>query len=114
MRTATVLIFSALLIMPASALGKGGIEFQGYPDTADVGQKINFTVMAMQDPQGPTGEPKAVVGRHPLVTFRSDSGRVVRVRATTTDLNGIAYGFVRFPDKGPWSTELRVGDLYIG
>src|SRR3954452_22973637 len=100
MRTATVLTIAALLALPAAAQAKGGIEFQGYPDTKALGEKINFTVIAMQDPRGPTGEPKAIVGKQPLVTFRSKSGRVVRVRAGKTDLNGIAYGSVAFPDKG--------------
>ena len=99
--------------MPALAQAKGGIEFDTYPDTAKPGQKIDFTVMAMKDPQGPTGEPKPIVGKHPLVTFRSESGRVVRVRAGKTDLNGIAYGSVAFPDAGPWTTEMQAGDLRI-
>ncbi len=114
MRQATVLTIGLLLALPAAAQAKGGIEFQGYPDTAKTGEKIDFTVMAMKDPQGPTGGPTAIVGKHPLVTFRSKSGRIVRVRASRTDLNGIAYGSVAFPDKGPWSTEMRAGDLWIG
>src|SRR3954452_9460693 len=113
MRRATVLTISAVLALPAVALAKGGVEFDSYPDSADLGQQIHFTIMAMQDPRGPTGQPKAIVGKHPLVTFRSKSGAVIRVRGTKTDLNGIAYGSVAFTDHGPWSTEMRAGDLYI-
>src|SRR4051794_27447233 len=107
MRKATVLTISALLALPGTALAKGGIEFQVYPETVDVGQKVHFNVMAMQEPTGPTGEPKAIVGRHPLITFRSESGKVIRVRASQTDLNGFSDGSVTFTDRGPWTTEMR-------
>jgi hypothetical protein len=106
-----------LLALPAAAEAKGGVEFETYPDTAKPGQKINFTVMAMDElPPGGGGrtQPQAIVGRHALVTFRSQSGRVVRVRTGATDLNGIASGHVAFPDKGPWTTELHIGDLRLG
>src|SRR3954468_12122876 len=114
MRRATIFMTSLLLVLPADAQAKGGVEFETYPDTAKVGQKINFTVMAISEPRDPNGgEPKPVVGAHPLVTFRSDSGRVVRVRARKTDLNGIGYGSVVFPDAGPWTTEMRAGPLHV-
>ena len=113
-----IFIIIATLALPAVAHAKAGIEFDTYPDTAKPGEKINFTVMAI-DESPPSGggaiEPRPVSGRRALVTFRSDSGRVVRVRTGESDLNGIAHGSVRFPDKGPWSTALRIGDrIQIG
>src|SRR3954463_11492744 len=63
---------------------KPGVEFQTSPDTAKPGEKINFTVIAMREPPpggGGRTQPQAIVGRHPLVTFRSGSGRVVHVWA---------------------------------
>jgi hypothetical protein len=99
----------ALLAVPALAQAKVGVEFDKYPDTTKLGEKINVTVIVM--PEGPsTGRPSRFEGRHPLVTFRSRSGRVVRVRATAADLNGLAYGVAAFPDKGPWTTEMSVGN----
>jgi hypothetical protein len=111
MRRATVLIISVALAAPAGAAAKAGLEFEGYPDTAKPGEKINFTVMALDEPPSGGGrqQPRPIVGRQPLVTFRSKSGRVVRVRAGATNAEGIAHGQVAFPDKGPWTTELRVG-----
>src|SRR3954468_20735267 len=114
MRRATIFMTSLLLVLPADAQAKGGVEFETYPDTAKVGQKINFTVMAISEPSDPDGgQPKPIVGAHPLVTFRSKSGRVVRVRARKTDLNGIGYGSVVFPDAGPWTTEMRAGPVHV-
>lgn len=110
MKKIALTIAAALLALPALAHAKAGIEFDQYPDNAKVGEAIPFTVMAMNEPPSGGHAPRPVVGRHPLLTFRSDSGRVVRVRASATDLNGLAYGKVAFPDKGPWSTELRIGD----
>jgi hypothetical protein len=112
MRRATFLAIGALLMAPALAQAKAGVEFEKYPDTAKPGEKIDFTVIAMDEggPGGPGHAPKAIVGRHPLLTFESDSGRVVRVRASATDVNGIAHGSVAFPDQGPWTTALRIGD----
>jgi hypothetical protein len=108
MKKIAVTAVAALLAAPALALGKTGVEFDTYPETAKTGQTIKFTVMVF--PDGPSGSgPNRFQGRHPLVTFRSKSGRVVRVRASAADMNGIAYGRVAFPDHGPWTTELKVG-----
>jgi hypothetical protein len=110
MKTIALTLAAALLALPALAQAKTGVEFEGYPDTAKPGEKINFTVMVF--PDGPsTGAPSRFEGRHPLVTFRSKSGRTVRVRATAADLNGISHGQVAFPDKGPWTTEMKVGNV---
>src|SRR3954454_16269330 len=117
MKKIVLIAAAALLAAPALAHAKGGVEFDTYPDTAQTGEKIHFTVMAMSEPPGGNGptQPQPIVGRHPLVTFRSESGRIVRVRAVATNRNGISYGDVAFPDQGPWTTELRVGDeLQIG
>jgi hypothetical protein len=118
MRRATVIMIGALLMAPALAQAKAGLEFDTYPDTAQPGEKINFTVMAFREPPPggpPRAQPEPIAGRHPLVTFRSQSGRVVRVRVAATNTDGIAHGSVAFPDKGPWTTALKVGDeLQLG
>jgi len=107
----TALISAALaLALPGLAQAKTGVVFDKAPDRAVPGEKINFTVIAMREPPGPgPHEAHPVAGAHALVTFRSESGRVVRVRSTETDLNGIGYGSIRFPDKGPWTTEMTAG-----
>ena len=113
MRRATVIAIAIILAVPAAAQAKAGVEFQKYPETAAPGEKISFTVIAFREPPsgGNSGQPpQAIVGRRPLVTFRSASGRVVRIRVEKTNQDGIAYGEVAFPDKGPWSTALKVGD----
>jgi hypothetical protein len=114
MRRATLLIASVLLAVPAFAHAKAGVEFEQYPETTKVGKSINFTVMAFRDPPPSGGSGHPVVGAHPLVTFRSRSGSVIRVRAGATDLNGLGYGKVAFPDKGPWSTEMKIRGVHIG
>src|SRR4051794_25228875 len=115
MRRATVLITSLLLAaVPAVAHAKAGVEFQTNPDTAKPGQKISFTVMAVEEPPQSGGDLRPIVGAYPLVTFRSDSGQVVRVRAGRTDRNGLAQGSVALPAKGRWTTELHVGSLEMG
>jgi hypothetical protein len=120
MRRASLLVTSILLAVPAVVYAKAGVEFDTYPETSKVGNPISFTVMAFREPPGggrsgpSTGEPHPVVGAHPLVTFRSKSGAVIRVRASKTDLNGIGYGTVTFTDKGPWTTELHVRGVHIG
>jgi len=118
MRRATVIVIGIVLAIPAAAHAKAGVEFQTYPDTAKVGEKINFTVIAFREtPPGGGGDqsPQPIVGRQPLVTFRSASGRVVRIRVAPTNDVGIAHGQVAFPDKGPWTTALKVGhDLELG
>ncbi|MEA2483796.1 MAG: hypothetical protein QOC55_1743 [Thermoleophilaceae bacterium] len=113
MRLALILITTAALASPASALAKAGVEFERLPDTTAVGQPINFTVMAFHEPGRPGWAARPIVDAHPLVTFRSRSGRVLRVRTSATDLNGIAHGVVRFADHGPWTTAMHVGNVEI-
>jgi hypothetical protein len=104
MRRATALTISAVLAVPAAAHGKGAIvQWDRYPESVKVGDSVGFTIMMTP-----------MRGMRPLVTFRSDSGRTVRVRASRADLNGIAYARVAFPDKGPWSTEVRAGRISTG
>lgn len=118
MRKATVILTALLLAAPIAARAKTGVEFQKTPETTKVGDVIPFTVMAYREPPageaGVNQELKPIVGRRPLVTFRSRSGAVLRIRATRTDLNGISYGRVRFTDKGPWSTALNLPGARIG
>src|SRR4051794_26326452 len=113
MKRITVAASAALLAFPVLAHAKAGVEFERYPDTAKLGEKVDFTVIAIREPPGGgsgRAQPQPIVGRRPLVTFRSKSGRTVRIRATATDRDGIASASVAFPDRGPWTTELRVGD----
>jgi hypothetical protein len=112
MRKATLIITSLLLAAPAAAHAKAGVEFKTYPEKEKVGSSIKFVVMAFREPRG--GAPQPVLGAHPLVTFRSRSGAVIRVRASRTGPNGIAHGSVRFTDKGPWTTEMHMRGVHIG
>jgi hypothetical protein len=114
MRRATFLIISLLFAAPAAAHAKAGVEFDTYPENSKVGDSISFTVMAFRDPPSSAGQPRPVVGAHPLVTFRSASGRVIRVRAGETNREGIGYGKVTFTDKGPWRTEMHIRGVHIG
>lgn len=114
MRRTTLLIASVLLAVPAVAHAKAGIEFKAYPETVAVGKPIAFTVYAFTDPPAGGGSGHAVVGAHPLVTFRSKSGRVVRIRSSRVDSAGVGHGTVAFPDKGPWSTEMNMRGVHIG
>ncbi|HEX4718029.1 MAG TPA: hypothetical protein VH300_05830 [Thermoleophilaceae bacterium] len=114
MRRATLIITSMLLAVPAVAHAKAGVEFDTYPEKSQVGTPISFSVIAFRDPPPSGGSAHPVVGAHPLITFRSASGRVIRVRASKTDLNGIGYGKVAFTDKGPWTTEMHVRGVHIG
>jgi hypothetical protein len=109
-----ILLISMLLVAPAAAQAKAGVEFEQYPEEVQPGNPVNFTVMALRDPPASGGSAHAVVGAHPLITFRSRSGRVIRVRASETDLNGIAYGKVTFTDSGPWTTEMNIPGVHIG
>src|SRR4051794_8042510 len=113
MRPALVLIIAAALALPASALAKAGVEFERLPDTTAVGQPIDFTVMAFHESSRPGWAARPIVGAHPLVPFRSRSGRVLRVRTSATDLNGSGYGVVRFTDHGPGTTAMHVGSVDI-
>jgi hypothetical protein len=104
MRRASVLTITVLLAIPAFAQAKGAIvTWDRYPEQVKVGESTGFTLMV-----------PPMRGMRPLVTFRSQSGRIVRVRTTRADLNGIAYGSVAFPDKGPWGTEVHAGTLRVG
>jgi hypothetical protein len=115
MKRIALAAIAALIVLPAAADAKAGIEFDSYPDTARIGQSLGFTVMAIDEQPVGGGNPHAIRGRRPLVTFRSESGRVLRVRTGATDSDGLARGRVAFPDRGPWSTKLRVGrQLAIG
>ena len=115
MRRTMLLIVSVLLAAPALAHAKAGVEFAQDPETVSVGNSIDFTVIAFREPRNPNGgDPRPVVGAHPLVTFRSESGRVIRVRASATDLNGTGYGKIAFTDKGPWTTEMHVRGVHVG
>ena len=115
MRRTTLLIASLLLAVPTLAHAKAGVEFDRDPETTPVGKSIGFTVIAFREPRDPNaGEPRPVVGAHPLVTFRSESGRVIRVRASETSTEGLAYGKVAFTDPGPWTTDMRLPGVHIG
>src|SRR3954468_6478209 len=114
MRKATFFLIGILLAAPAAAYAKGGVEFNGYPDSSSPGKPISFTVIAYRDPPASGGVGHAIVGAHPLVTFRSKSGRVIRVRASKTNVDGIAHGRVTFGDQGPWTPELRIGSMHSG
>jgi hypothetical protein len=114
MRRATLLIASVLLAVPALAHAKAGVIFDRYPEAAKLGSTIGFTVIALRDGPRSGGESRPVRGAHPLITFRSRSGRVIRVRASETDLNGIGYGKVAFTDKGPWTSEMHIRGVHVG
>jgi hypothetical protein len=95
------LVVAACLAAPAGAGAKGGVIWDRYPDVQAVGSPMTFTVMMN------LGKP--IEGVRPLVTFRNQhGGQVVRVRGTRSDLNGISYGAVRLPAKGPWDTRITV------
>jgi hypothetical protein len=113
MRRATFLTIGALLAAPAAAHAKGGVIFDTPPERAHVGQPIHFTVIAAREAPASGRQARPAQGVRPLVTFRSASGHVLRVRATRTDLNGIGYGSVAFTDKGPWTSELRAGKVHF-
>src|SRR3954468_9559507 len=117
MRKATVLItILAIAALPAIAHAKTGVVYEKDPATGKVGESFKFTVITMSEPRDPHGRARPVAGIHPLVEFKSASGRTLRVRASKTDLNGIGYGRVTFTDKGPWTTALHVKrhGIYIG
>jgi hypothetical protein len=95
------LVLAACLTAPAGAGAKGGVIWDRYPDVQAVGSPMKFTVMMN------FGKP--IEGVRPLITFRDRSGgHVVRVRGTRSDLNGISYGTVRLPARGPWDTRITV------
>jgi hypothetical protein len=108
MRRATIFITALALAVPGLAQAKTGVIYQKDPETAKIGERISFTVVVWREPRKPDGQAHPVVDRRPLVSFHSASGRVIRVRASRTDLNGNGYGTIAFPEKGPWTTTLRV------
>src|SRR4051812_45106896 len=116
MRKALVATAVVAIALPASATAKTGIEFQQYPETAKVGQAIPFIVQIYKEPPATGGEAKPVAGVHPLVTFTSKSGRVLRVRSRRTDSAGVGHASVAFPDKGPWMAtfHLKTHGVYVG
>ena len=100
MKRVTLTVVAVLLAAPVSAHAKGGVIFDRYPDVQDVGSAMTFTVMTMPPREG----------ARPLVSFSNPkTGEVVRVRATRSDLNGIAHGTVRLPSHGPWDTLITAG-----
>jgi hypothetical protein len=111
MRRATVLTISAFLAMTSGAWAKAGVEFDKFTETIRPGQSISFTAMTYRPRPNAQDELQPITDRRPLLTFRSGSGRVVRVRTAATDLNGFAHGTVAFPDKGPWTTEMKVAGV---
>jgi len=114
MKRITLTVVAVLLAVPGAALAKAGLEFDTPPQDAKVGQKQHFTIVVMSEPRDPNRRPHPVAGVHPLVTFRSQSsGRVIRVRAERTDIGGLAYASVAFPDRGPWSSALHAGRIGV-
>ena len=105
-----------VVLLPSAAAAKTGVEFQTAPEQSKVGHTIPFTVTVWREPPSPSGRAHPVVGIHPLVTFRSDSGRVIRVRASRTNRFGLAHGKVAFTDKGPWTTvfHVKTHGVYVG
>jgi hypothetical protein len=111
-RRSCVLALAACLLAPATATAKGGVIFDRYPDVQAVGSPMKFTAMLMRD--GGTGPMQAIEGRRPLIAFRNaTTGQVVRVRGSRSDLNGLSYGTVALPSKGPWETDVSVGGRSI-
>jgi hypothetical protein len=111
MRRITLAVVAVLLAVPALAHAKVGIEFDNAIEAQQPGDRQNFSAMVMSEPNDPMGgEPQPISGVHPLVTFRDEaSGKVIRVRATRTNSEGIARGSVVLPDRGPWTTTVSVG-----
>ena len=99
-RAALAVMAAAGLLLPAAAAAKGGVIWDRYPDVQSVGSPMKFTIMLIPPREGV----------RPLVRFRDQrSGAVVRVRASRSDLNGIAYGKVALPAHGPWDQLITVG-----
>jgi hypothetical protein len=102
---------AVLLVVPAIAQGKSGIEFSSDPATQKAGDAQQFKVILFKEPADPmSGAPSPISGVSPLVTFRNETtGRVIRVRSHETNSEGLADGRVVFPDEGPWVTTMSVG-----
>src|SRR3954454_15733808 len=109
MRRITLTVVAILLAVPAAASAKVGVEFEQDPATVGPGEKMAMNIMILREPKDPmAGEMTPAVGAHPIVTFRSTSGRVVRVRGGASDENGVSHASVRLPDHGPWTTTMHV------
>jgi hypothetical protein len=116
MKRAAVLAAALALGVASPAAAKTGLEWDTYPDTSDVGQPIAFTLHVYKPPPSSGGRAPPARGATPLLTFRSRSGRVVRVRVPAADRFGVAHGSVAFPDKGPWIMTFheKVDGVWIG
>jgi hypothetical protein len=116
MNRVTLAVVAVLLAVPAVAQAKAGIEFNSVIETQQPGDRQSFTAIVMNEPSDPMGgEPKPIVGVHPLVAFKNQStGKVIRVRTSRTDRDGIATGSVVFPDRGPWTATLFVNGKAFG
>jgi hypothetical protein len=110
MKRITLTIVAILLAVPAGALAKTGISFKTDPATTEPGQKTSMQVIVFREPPNSGGRAVPMApGRHPLVVFRSESGRVVRVRAGAFNRDGMADATVTFPDPGPWHSTIFIG-----
>lgn len=114
MRRITLTVVAILLAVPAAASAKVGIEFQTDPGTVKPGEKMPLNIMILREPKDPMqGDMTPAVGAHPLVTFRSQSGRVVRVRGHAADANGVSRAWVVLPDRGPWTSSMTVPGVNV-
>ena len=116
MKTVTLTVVAVLLAVPALAQAKAGIEFNQAIEQQHPGDSQSFTAIVMKDPPNREGgEPTPIVGVHALVSFTNqDTGRVIRVRTSATDSEGIASGRVTFPDRGPWGISMSLGGKPFG
>jgi hypothetical protein len=116
MRRITLTVVAILLAVPAVAAAKVGIEYTQDPATVGPGEKMALNIMILKEPKNPAG-PRAqmtpAVGAHPIVTFRSESGRVVRVRGHAANQDGVSRASVRLPDAGPWTASMRVPGVSV-
>lgn len=111
MRRVTLTVVAVLLAVPAVAQAKAGIEFNSAIEQQQPGSRQDFSAIAMREPADPMGgAPTPIVGAQPLVSFRNAStGQVIRVRTSPTNRNGVGFGSVTFPDRGPWTASMTVG-----
>src|SRR3954449_13399140 len=109
MKRITLTVTYVLLAVPAAAFGKTGINFKEAPESTNVGDRNNFQIILMREPRDPTGQATPMSGVHPLVIFRSESGKVLRVRGQRVGDDGVSNASVVFTDKGPWHARLSVG-----
>ena len=116
MRRTALLAAAVLAALPSAAVAKTGLSFDSYPDISKVGAAIPFTMHIYREPPASGGRATPVHGIRTLVTFKSRSGRVIRVRTRRTDRFGVAHGSVRFTDKGPWvaSYDLKRRGIWTG